>query len=212
MLTIDDGYADNGEIAAPILERLGFGATIFTVTGCLGAVNDWSDAAPLRGRRLLSVQQLASLHEHGIEFGAPHTSCLPDLPDEAVVEEVESSREGSSGPGHSDLHVRCPYGRLDDRAIAAVQRTGFLSACTTDRASRTGDHPLLIPRIEIKQGTPSGAFCAKCGSGSVTAQPLVSVVMCAWKPRPDWLTTRSQVLADESDLELIVVDDGSGAG
>jgi hypothetical protein len=41
-------------------------------------------------------------------------------------------------------------------------------------------------------------------------QPLVSVVMCAWKPRADWLHDAvAGVLADDSDLELIVVDDGS---
>ena len=40
--------------------------------------------------------------------------------------------------------------------------------------------------------------------------PLVSVVMCAWKPRPAWLQEAvASVLADHSDLELIVVDDGS---
>jgi glycosyltransferase involved in cell wall biosynthesis len=40
--------------------------------------------------------------------------------------------------------------------------------------------------------------------------PLVSVVMCAWKPKPDWLHDAvASVLADDCDLELIVVDDGS---
>jgi glycosyltransferase involved in cell wall biosynthesis len=40
--------------------------------------------------------------------------------------------------------------------------------------------------------------------------PLVSVVMCAWKPRPAWLHEAvASVLADQADLELIVVDDGS---
>jgi hypothetical protein len=34
--------------------------------------------------------------------------------------------------------------------------------------------------------------------------------MCAWKPRPDWFRDAvSSVLADDCDLELIVVDDGS---
>lgn len=44
----------------------------------------------------------------------------------------------------------------------------------------------------------------------MTKPPLVSVVMCAWKPRRDWLRDAvASVLADDSDLELIVVDDGS---
>jgi glycosyltransferase involved in cell wall biosynthesis len=38
----------------------------------------------------------------------------------------------------------------------------------------------------------------------------VSIVMCAWNPRPAWLEEAvASVLDDRSDLELIVVDDGS---
>jgi glycosyltransferase involved in cell wall biosynthesis len=38
----------------------------------------------------------------------------------------------------------------------------------------------------------------------------VSVVMCAWKPRPDWfLDAIASVLADDAVDELVVVDDGS---
>ncbi|MGZ4337107.1 MAG: glycosyltransferase family 2 protein [Gaiellaceae bacterium] len=44
----------------------------------------------------------------------------------------------------------------------------------------------------------------------MTEEPLVSVVMCAWKPRPEWFHEAvASVLADDCDLELIVVDDGS---
>jgi glycosyltransferase involved in cell wall biosynthesis len=44
----------------------------------------------------------------------------------------------------------------------------------------------------------------------MTMEPLVSIVMCAWKPRADWLHDAvASVLADDCDLELIVVDDGS---
>jgi glycosyltransferase involved in cell wall biosynthesis len=44
----------------------------------------------------------------------------------------------------------------------------------------------------------------------MTAGPRVSVVMCAWRPRPDWFNEAvASVLDDDCDLELIVVDDGS---
>ncbi len=169
VLTIDDGYADNGEIAATILERHGFGATIFLVSGRLGAANDWSDAEPLRGRELLSVAQIDSLRKRGIEFGA-HTRThagLPDVADETVADEVESSRwdleEALGVPGAAFAD---PYGRLDDRAIAAVERTGFVGACTTDpRLARLDDHPLLIPRIEIRRRDPLWRFLRKVWFG-----------------------------------------------
>lgn len=38
----------------------------------------------------------------------------------------------------------------------------------------------------------------------------VSIVLCAFNPRPDWLHEAvASVLADEAELELVVVDDGS---
>jgi hypothetical protein len=45
----------------------------------------------------------------------------------------------------------------------------------------------------------------------VNGRPLVSVVLCAWKPRVDWFHEAvASVLAErECDLELVVVDDGS---
>lgn len=169
VLTMDDGYADNGGDAAATLERHGFGATVFVVSGRLGADNDWSDVPPLRGRPMLTADDLRRLRARGLEFGA-HTRthpALPDLGDDALAEEIGSSRsELESALGEPVDSFAYPYGRVDERAVAAVRRAGFVSACTTEpRPARVDDDPLLIPRIEIKRSDSLPRFLLKVWFG-----------------------------------------------
>jgi peptidoglycan/xylan/chitin deacetylase (PgdA/CDA1 family) len=169
VMTIDDGYADNGADAADMLERRGFGATVFVVTGRLGADNDWSDTPPLRGRPMLAADDLRRLRARGLEFGA-HTRthpALPDLDDAVLAEEIDSSRsELESALGEPVRSFAYPYGRVDERAVAAVRRAGFVSACTTEpRPARVDDDPFLIPRIEIKRADSLPRFLLKVWFG-----------------------------------------------
>jgi len=43
-ITFDDGYADNHDIAAPILRELGLPSTVFVTTGCLDGGRMWNDS------------------------------------------------------------------------------------------------------------------------------------------------------------------------
>jgi peptidoglycan/xylan/chitin deacetylase (PgdA/CDA1 family)/GT2 family glycosyltransferase len=169
VLTLDDGYADNDDVAAPILERQGFCATIFLVSGRLGRVNDWSEAPSLRGRPLLSEQQLATLRERGLDFGAhTRTHCpLPWATDETLMDELVRSRTDLEEALGTAIHsFAYPYGRWDDAAVDAVERAGYLSACTTEpRLARLDDHPLLIPRLEIKGSDSLFRFLLKTWFG-----------------------------------------------
>jgi peptidoglycan/xylan/chitin deacetylase (PgdA/CDA1 family) len=63
-ITFDDGYADNQQIAAPILRRLGLPATFFIATGFLGGENMWNDRVIEAIRRCQAAQ--LDLRELGI--------------------------------------------------------------------------------------------------------------------------------------------------
>jgi peptidoglycan/xylan/chitin deacetylase (PgdA/CDA1 family)/GT2 family glycosyltransferase len=169
VITIDDGYMDNIEIAHPILRRHRFPWTVFLVSEQLGGKNDWTEHGPLSGRPLLSLDQISRLRADDVRFGAhTRTHCyLPDVPDDAVSEEIEGSRDDLElRLGTSVTTFAYPFGGYDDRAVAAVSRTGFVGAGTVDaRLVRLDDDPLLIPRIEVKNSDSLVRFLFKLSFG-----------------------------------------------
>src|SRR5581483_8694244 len=80
VITIDDGYEDNLQLAAPSLRRFGVPATVFAVSGRIGQAADWDGAGELAGRPLLGRDGLRTLARAGVTIGA-HTSPQPRLPD-----------------------------------------------------------------------------------------------------------------------------------
>lgn len=169
-LTIDDGYADNFEIAYPILRRRRFPATLFLVSRRLGANADWEgDPGPTDGRPLLDLEQALEMSDDGIAIGA-HTRTHPSLPTlggERADEEIGGSREDLEGSLDAPVPTFAyPYGEHDEQSVAAARRAGFLGACTTaPRHARFGDDPLLIPRIEVRGNDTALRFLRKLWLG-----------------------------------------------
>lgn len=157
-ITIDDGYLDNLEVADSVLRQHGFSATIFLVSGKLGAVNDWTPtgADALSGRPLMSPAQARELRDRGIAIGA-HTRSHPVLPeqsDEEVREQIGGSRRDLEEVLDAEVPTFAyPFGLFDERAVAAVSEAGFVGACTVEpRLVFPHDTPLRVPRIEVRAG------------------------------------------------------------
>lgn len=168
-VTIDDGYADNAEVARPILRRHRFPATVFVVSERIGGRNDWTDEPSLDGLPLLSREQLLELRDEGMRLGA-HTrthASLPEADDERVRWEVGGSREDLEGLAQANVKVFAyPFGRFDDRAVEAVEEARFTGAGTTEpRLARPDENPSLIPRIEVKGDDSVPRFLRKLWFG-----------------------------------------------
>jgi len=153
VITIDDGYADIREVAAPLVHRYGFPATVFAVSDRIGGAADWDGAGELTGRRLLDWEGLQTLRGIRVAVGA-HTRThprLPELDDRAVADEVQGSRTVLSERLDAPIDAfSYPYGRVSGDAVAAVARAGFACACGIERGLNYPGTPLLeLRRVPV---------------------------------------------------------------
>ncbi len=161
VITMDDGYADNHAVAYPILRRHRFPATIFLVSGAIGAANRWDEGSVLSGRPLASCRAIEEMRSGGISYGA-HTRTHPPLTAiEAgrAREEIEGSRADLEDRlGQPIAAFSYPYGKYDATIEEVVKERGFAGACTVrEGPNDPATSPWALRRIEI-YGTDSLAY------------------------------------------------------
>jgi peptidoglycan/xylan/chitin deacetylase (PgdA/CDA1 family) len=153
-LTFDDGFANFGTVAAPLLLEHALPATLFIVTDYVGRTNAWG-GAPDRGvptLPLLGWDEIARLAERGITIGA-HTRTHPrltTLPVAAQREEIAGSVERiAAETGRRPEAFAYPYGSVSDE-VAAVAAESCAWACTTElRAVGAAERPHRLPRLDM---------------------------------------------------------------
>jgi peptidoglycan/xylan/chitin deacetylase (PgdA/CDA1 family) len=130
ILTFDDGYADNADVALPLLQEHGATATMYVITAAVGDSNTW-DVGTLAGRAVMSWEQIRRLVSGGFGIGA-HTATHPRLneldPAEAEREIAVSRDVLEREIGAPIVHFAYPYGRSSPAIEELVGRLGFRSA------------------------------------------------------------------------------------
>ena len=159
-LTFDDGYVDVLSSAVPILERYGFTATMFAVTGLLGGENVWD---PPPRRRLMNAAELRDLAARVGEIGAHGVTHarLTDLDTDQVRHEVFGSRAALAEITGQPPRCFCyPYGSVDARTVDAVRDAGYSYACAVWRVAGLPLH-LASPRVGVTEQDWGLRFVAK---------------------------------------------------
>lgn len=151
ILTFDDGYRSNADIAVPILRRHGFTATIFVVPAYLGQTNHWD--AEERQEPLLTAEEIRALHAEGFSF-ASHTmthSRLTAVPPERALRELRESREALEQLLGEPVRTICyPWAQHNADVRRLAQDAGYACGVEIRRRLNRDDTDLMaLHRIPV---------------------------------------------------------------
>lgn len=167
LITMDDGYTSNLEIAGPILEDLGYRATVFVIGVNEGRTTYLHDGKPLSPPRF-SYEEAAGWVSKGVLDVQSHTwdmhqlasygfsgregvLALPGESEEAwkkaVLEDLETFREAREGRADTELVAMAyPFGYWDGRVDRWLEEAGIAFTFTTEEHTnrvRIGDRGSL---------------------------------------------------------------------
>lgn len=164
VITFDDGLRDFYTNAFPILDKFGFKATVFVVSGLI-------DKTFLTGHDCLGAQEIKELASKGIEFGS-HTVNHPQLKElsrnEIIYELGKSKQMIESITGCSVPLFSYPYRFPEDASIFTKTLSmllidqGYSAGVTTIIGlANTKNNPLFLKRLPINNCDDSQFFRAK---------------------------------------------------
>jgi peptidoglycan/xylan/chitin deacetylase (PgdA/CDA1 family) len=172
-ITFDDAYLSELTLAKPLLDAVGYPATVYAPTAYLDTperplkwdgIDQWHGGEHEQELLPMSWDQLGELAEAGWEIGS-HTRTHPHLDrvdDDAELRDelVESKATVEQRLGRDCTTLAYPYGEYDERVIAAAGAAGYAAAGTLP-ARLHAARPLAWPRVGIYRADDERRFRLK---------------------------------------------------
>ena len=159
VLTIDDGRIDGFTHAAPILNRYGFPATYFVISGRIGNPGQMT-AAQLR--------KLASAGNEIADHSATHIPLATDSPTDLARQICGAANDIARAAGRAPATFAYPFGSLDGQVVAAVRACPSILVAVTIRHGSTERwvNRLELPRLAVHpETTPADLLAMVEGAG-----------------------------------------------
>jgi peptidoglycan/xylan/chitin deacetylase (PgdA/CDA1 family) len=172
LLTFDDGFLGVYEHAAPVLQELGWPATVFLVSQLVGGRDVWCQTQYPDGVTypLLAMKHIDAMRHMGFSFHS-HTRLHPDLTtlsDEELVNELAGARQDLEDMLDEEVrYLAYPYGKYNDHVINAALAAGYEAAFSTQPGFNRHDiAPFRIRRLDISGTDTPGMLTRKIHYGS----------------------------------------------
>lgn len=156
VLTFDDGFMGVYDHALPVLESLGWPATVFIVAAKIGKQSDWQVTMryPMPPHPLMGTAELRRLQAGGFSLQSHSLEHhdLTTLDPIALTHDLDESRTRIANITGDDAprYLAYPYGRYDARVRQAAASAGFTLAFSVESGfnSPTQDH-YHIRRLDV---------------------------------------------------------------
>lgn len=186
LITFDDGFADFGTTALPILRQLGLRSTLYLATKYLDATSSWLASEGEASRSMLKWSDVAAIAGGDVEIGSHGHSHrqLDTLRLGDAVEDIERSKnllEARLG-----IRIRTlayPHGYSTAALRREVAAMGFTSACGVKHAlSSMRDDRFALARIIVDEDADRAGFGRLLqGQGLRIAPRTATVPAWGWR-------------------------------
>jgi peptidoglycan/xylan/chitin deacetylase (PgdA/CDA1 family)/GT2 family glycosyltransferase len=153
VLTFDDGYADFGALAWPILREFSLQAEVFIVSDLVGQAAHW-DSASGPAAPLMGWAEIRALSAQGVTFGSHLASHrrVDTLSTRELDAELRRSRATLEQQlGKSVRSIAAPFGFVDSRYLWLAREAGYHIGYSTRHGSvQLGASSLALQRLEVR--------------------------------------------------------------